>query len=147
MHGWGLCIQHSLTHVSLGPLDSQLIALLILDSEYPSETLNDSQRLLLSRLSRLFRYRYFRHTPLLTEFFSDPSRSGPFYLDGDKYATLAINFTKYLITELYVCESVKYTFTSRSHLLVNAVHLLQPGSILNTTCFLCPLYCHRHHIQ
>ena len=93
--------------------------------------------------------RHFKRTSLLAEFFSDPSRSGPFNLDGDKYATFAINFTKYLITETYVCESVKYTFTSRSYLLVDAVHILQPSSILylNATCLLYPFYCHRHHIQ
>jgi len=43
---------------------------------------------------------------LLTSFFSDPSRSGPFYLDGDKYVSFAITFTKYLI-QWYVCESAK----------------------------------------
>ena len=152
MHDWGLCIQHSLTHVSLGPLDSQLIILFILQpfDGYLTETLNGPQRLLLSRLSKLFCDRYsIMYTPLLTEFFSDPSRSGPFYLDGDKYATFAINFTKYLITQMCVCESIKYTFTSRSHLLVNAVYLLRPSSILNlnATSLLCPFYCHRHHLQ
>ena len=125
MHDWGLCIQHSITHVSLGPLDSQLIIFYILDiDEYPIKTLNDQQRLFLSQLSMLFCDMYSLHTPLLAEFFGDPSRSGPFYLDGDKHATLAINFIKYLIIEMYVCESVKYTFTSRSHLLVNTVDLL-----------------------
>ena len=151
MHNWGLWIQHSLTHVSLGPLDSQVIILRILDpfDEYLTETLNDPQRLLLFQLSKLFCDSdfHFRYTPLLTEFFSDPSRSGPFYLDGDKYTTFAIHFTKYLIAEMYVCESVKYIFTSRSHFLVNAVHLLRPSSILSATCLLCPFYCHRHHIQ
>ena len=154
MHDWGLCIQNFLTHVSLGPLDSQLIILRIVDPfhEYLRETLNGPQRLLLSRLSKIFCDRNLRHTlctPLLTEFFSDPSRSGPFYLDGDKYATFAINLTKYLITDRYVCESVKYTFTSHSHLHVNAVHLLRPSFVLNLNpiCLLCPFYCHKHHIQ
>ena len=53
------------------------------------------------------------------------------------------------ITEMYVCESLKYTFTSRSYLLVDAVHILRPSSILylNATCLLYPFYCHMHHIQ
>ena len=105
MHSWGLYIQRSLTHVSLGPLDSQFIILFILQpfDEYLTKTENGLQRLLLFRLSTLFYDRCFGHTPFLTEFFGDPSRSGPFYLDGDKYATFAINFTKYLITKMYVC--------------------------------------------
>ena len=149
MHDWGLCIQNFLTHVSLGPLDSQLIILRVVDPfhEYLRETLSGPQRLLLSRL----RVRDILCTPLLTEFFGDPSRSGPFYLDGDKYATFAMNLTNYLITDMYVCESesVKYTFTSHSHLHVIAVHLLRPSFVsnLNPICFLCPFYCHRHHIQ
>ena len=130
MHDWGLWIQHSLTHVSLGPLDSQLIILFILQpfDKYLTETLNDPQRLHMFRLSDIFCDRLPLRTPLLKEFFNDPSRSGLFYLDGNKYATFAIYFTKYLIAEMYVCKSVKYTFTSRSHLLVNAVHILgQPS--------------------
>ena len=153
MHSWDLYIQDSLTHVFLGTLESQLVILLILDSEpfgrYLTEALNGPQLLLLSQLSKLFCDRHSKRTSLLAEFSSNPSRSGPFYLDGDKYATIAINFKKYLITEMYVCESVKYIFTSRSYLLVNTVHILRPSSILylNATCLLYPFYCHRHHVQ
>ena len=113
MHGWGLWIQHSLTHVSLGPLDSQLIVLFILQpfDRYLTETLSDPQRRFLSRFLSLFFNGDFKRTFWLTEFFSDPSRSGPFYLDGDKYATVAINFTKYLIKEMYVCESFYFSFS------------------------------------
>ena len=116
MHGWDLYIQHSLTHLSLGPLDSQLIIFLILQpfDESLTEALNGPQHPLLSKLSRLFYDKDFRRTSLLTEFFSDPSRSGPFCLEGDEYAIFTINFAKYLITEMYVCESVKYTSTFRS---------------------------------
>ena len=118
--------------------------------KYLTETLNDPQHLCLFRLSDIFCDRLPLRTPLLKEFFNDPSHSGLFYLDGDKYATFAIYFTKHLIAEMYMCESVKYTFTSHSHLLVNAVHILGRPSFflnLNTTCLLCPFYCHRHHIQ
>ena len=105
MHGWDLYIQDSLTNSDLKLLDGQLIILFILQpfDEYLTKTENGLQRRLLFRLSTLFYDRYFGHTPFLTEFFGDPSRSGPFYLDGDKYATFAINFTKYLITKMYVC--------------------------------------------
>ncbi|KAF8798340.1 hypothetical protein BYT27DRAFT_7218575 [Phlegmacium glaucopus] len=33
----------------------------------------------------------------IAEFFSDPSRSGPFYLDSNKYTSFATTFTRYLI--------------------------------------------------
>ena len=157
MHGLDLYIQHVLTHLFPWPLDSQLTILFILQPFFGEHLIdapyiNDSKFPLLSPLSRLFYDRDSNRVSFLTEFFSDPSRSGPFYLDGDKYATFAINFINYLITEAYVCESVKYTFTSRSNLLVNVVHALRrPSSILlnklNCTCFLCPFYCHRHHIR
>ncbi|KAF8798342.1 hypothetical protein BYT27DRAFT_6902536 [Phlegmacium glaucopus] len=48
---------------------------------------------------------------LLTGYFSDPSRSGPFYLDGDKYASFTITLTKYLI-QWYVLQQTATIFTN-----------------------------------
>jgi hypothetical protein len=39
---------------------------------------------------------------LLSEFLGDPRRSKEFYIDGDKFATLATTFAKNIFTPLYV---------------------------------------------
>ncbi|KAF8798347.1 hypothetical protein BYT27DRAFT_7264913 [Phlegmacium glaucopus] len=38
-----------------------------------------------------------RYDCLLAEFFNDPNRSGPFYLDADTYASFAITFTIFIV--------------------------------------------------
>jgi hypothetical protein len=55
-----------------------------------------------------------RYELLLTEFFNDPSRSGPFYLDGDKYAGFAITFIQYLIRRYVNTKNILSSFHSYS---------------------------------
>ena len=103
-------MQYFLKQISLGPLQSQYIVFFVVpqfrhtyrardvfiwdsfgkEPEYQS-LLDVSSTLRCHDGDR-------RYDLLLTEFFSNPSRSGPFYLDGNKYASFAITFTKYLIS-------------------------------------------------
>jgi len=81
-----------------------------------------------------------RYDHLLREFFNDPSRSGPFYLDGNKYASFAITFTKFLIDRyVYDSESAKSIYLSLSYAPINAVDI----SIWKAS----PFYCRGHPIR
>lgn len=103
---WDEYIQHSLTQLSLGSLAGQCIVFFVLpqfhgyrmNKIFSRATCSAQER----SVSTFFTTLHFhdcdsRYELLLTEFFNDPSRSGPFYLDGDKYAGFAITFTQYLI--------------------------------------------------
>ena len=52
------------------------------------------------RASRLFVYPFYwaKYHLLLLDFLGDPRRSKEFYIDGDKFATLATTFAKYIFT-------------------------------------------------
>ncbi|KAF8798344.1 hypothetical protein BYT27DRAFT_6902614 [Phlegmacium glaucopus] len=104
---WDQYIRQSLMQLPpLGPLESQYLVFLILlqirDYYYVHSIficIGARYRSYESSLSATLNYHAgdFRYSLLLAEFFNDSSRSGPFYLDGDKYASFAITFTKHII--------------------------------------------------
>jgi len=121
---WGQFILHSLTQLTLGPLELQYIVFFILPKFrnnyqavdfFTCTTFATVYQSLLNVSDTLWVHDGdYRYDLLLTEFFSDPSRSGPFYLDGDKYASFAITFTKYLINRYVYTDPQIYLFP-RSH--------------------------------
>ncbi|KAF8798343.1 hypothetical protein BYT27DRAFT_6902617 [Phlegmacium glaucopus] len=102
---WDQYIRQSLMQLPpLGPLESQHLVFFILLQLRHYYYVHDvfiwiGARYQLSNISSTLNYHLgdFRYCLLLAEFFNDPSRSGPFYLHGDKYASFAITFTKYVI--------------------------------------------------
>ena len=106
MLAWDRFIRHSLT--PLKPHEIKYIVFFVLTPfrknyrarhVFTSDTFGAEYQSLSSIISTLeYHNGDSRYDLLLTEFFSDPSRSGQFYLDGDKYAGFAIVFMKYLIT-------------------------------------------------
>ena len=59
---------------------------------------------------------------LLSEFLGDPRRSKEFYIDGDKFATLATTFAKYIFTP-FMCVLL-------FSLLLNHIDCLESWSVL-----------------
>lgn len=104
---WDESIRNSLTQLSLGPVETQFIVFFTLPqfrNNYQAHdifnmaTCGELYQLFLNVASTLqVHHGDSRYDVLLKEFFSDSSRSGRFYLDGDNYASFAITFTRYLI--------------------------------------------------
>ncbi|KAF8798341.1 hypothetical protein BYT27DRAFT_7218575 [Phlegmacium glaucopus] len=109
MRSWDRYIRLSLAQLpaSLGPLESQCIIFYILPQfhrnykarhVFPWGTVGADYRSLLDLSFALEVHDGdCRYDLSLVEFFSDPSRSGPFYLDSNKYTSFATTFTRYLI--------------------------------------------------
>jgi len=104
---WDRYIRDSLTQSPVGPLELQYIVFFILPQFRSNYRAQDIFTILrtgehydsLARFSSALSFHDgdSRYDLTLTEFFSDPSRSGPLYVDGTKYASFAITFIKYLI--------------------------------------------------
>jgi len=121
-------MRRSLTLLSLGQLEWQYIIFFILPQirnnhralkVFSLDTFGPKNSSLMN-VVHTFEYHDgdCRYDLLVTEFFGDPSRSGRFYPDADKYANFAITFTKYIF-QRYVCRSVKVCFQLLS---LNLVH-------------------------
>ena len=155
---WDQHILHSLTQltvvqpqtqVSLRPLEFQYIVFFILPqfrNTYWAPNIFRTRDTCGAEYQSLLNVSYIlerhdgdsRYDHLLREFFGDPSRSGPFYLDGNIYACFAITFTKFLMARyVYMNPQVCLFFS-----LINTVK-----HIGITICLSSPFYCQRHPIQ
>lgn len=121
MAAWDSYMREFLTRLSVGSLENQYLLFIILpqfrnSSNYSIANIFTTWRTFGGKdaLSKSLHFSIkapsdSRHDRFLTDFFSDPRRSGKFYLDDNIHTLFTKRFVEYLINR-YACASAKGYF-------------------------------------